>query len=123
MFGQSIPITSSACKEARQKRVTAPTFSSRSPRANFFLKSTFVLGEGLCTLIMVKYCPGAARTPSDLPQTNFAAYWFTVLVCPEVCGIPGADNKAIMRRESVNPSVTNLRMVSLLGFARDDFPG
>ena len=34
--------------------------------------------------MMVKYWPGAASFPSDLPQTNFAAYW-KILVWAELC--------------------------------------
>ena len=48
--------------------------------ANFFRKPK-PWSFGLCTLIAVKYWPGATTGPSVLPQTNLTAYWKTGTSC------------------------------------------
>src|SRR6266542_354367 len=82
IFSQSIPIASSGPRTPRANSEILPGRSSGRAIANLLMYMALVVGEGLWTLIAVKYWPGATILLSDFPQTNFAAYILSVSDVP-----------------------------------------
>jgi hypothetical protein len=97
---------------AGKRPEVAPTlftwFAQRKP-----LSKLHLFGERIVNVNDGEVLAGSSKFSSDLPQTNFAAYW-KILVWAELCAAVRPYEKTMMSRENSNFEAVRVCIVSLL---------